>query len=110
MTHEKRWREFWNTILNRGVYAPELSIEFLRHLREVEAEAIRGLVTPDPNRQWVKCSERMPTMEDSDDAGQIWLTNGDVVEARHWAAELPDGATHWRTTGLVTPEPPKETR
>lgn len=121
MTHEERAKEIIHSIRS-AIFQPiptgmaDVDV-ILHHLREVEAEAIKGLVMPDPNKQWVKCSERMPTMEDSDDAGQIWLTNGDVVEARHWAEELPDGATHWRPTGLVRPEPPamlaereKETR
>lgn len=80
----------------------------LRHLREVEAEAIKGLVTPDPNRQWVKCSDRMPTENDADYNNEVWwwCQHGRTVLNKWYQDRRLIEATHWMPTGLVRPEPP----
>jgi len=58
---------------------------------------------------WTRCSERMPTDNDADYRKMVWW-----LEQGEWVVDIfyskPTTATHWQQTGLVRPEPPKETR
>lgn len=68
---------------------------------------------PAPSGQWISTSKQLPSMEDADCMGNVWILYRDKVSTTPKLClienVLPrDYMTHWMRTGLVAPEVPEE--
>ena len=99
---QQKWRVRWGRYLH--TWQECFTDEWL-DVPKVAESALASAPT------WVKCSERMPTYKESDDEGMIWVYDVEFKQQkpvlRHYASARH--YTHWMPTGLVRPEPPKET-
>jgi len=66
--------------------------------------------TPQQSGEWVRCGDRLPTEDDADCSGEVWvfdLALGVAAEYYENVCDLPDYA-YWMPTGLKRPNPPKQ--
>ena len=71
----------------------------------------RAMLAAAPSPEWVSVSERLPTREDADELGRVWVKIDVYDEAILVSAKTVGrkGDTHWMPKPRVTPpEPPKE--
>lgn len=67
------------------------------------------LYTHPPADQWIRFEDRLPTMQDADEYGQIigWdVHNGESVIGPPCDFMSAPWLTHWMPTGLKRPQPP----
>jgi hypothetical protein len=120
MTDELRWSQF--SLLLNCIESQDLSIHkaFIHALQECKNEvelkltsALSEIERLKAKPMWVKCSERMPTEKDGIQVWVWWrgasLLWGNTPYLHHWSAVNFGSHTHWQPTGLVRPEPPKDT-
>lgn len=60
--------------------------------------------------EWVKCADRLPTVQDTDEGGRVWICS--PIEAV-WLCSFVEARTHgagwhWKPTGLTRPQPPEQ--
>jgi hypothetical protein len=63
-----------------------------------------------PGSEWVRCGDRLPTEDDADCSGEVWvfdLALGVAAEYYENVGNVPDYA-YWMPTGLKRPNPPKQ--
>jgi|SRR5690554_2418761 len=107
----KEWIDWIFELADKVEVAVQRALEATR----MEADSRRPMfstpTTPQPEGDgWVKCSERLPTEDDSDALGFVWTFSkglGITVLDRHAFTE-PPFYSHWKPTGLKRPQPPKE--
>jgi len=77
------------------------------HMQELE-ELLD--TTPQQSGEWVRCGDRLPTEDDADCSGEVWvfdLALGVAAEYYENVGNVPDYA-YWMPTGLKRPNPPKQ--
>jgi hypothetical protein len=66
-----------------------------------------GAVVP----KWVKCSDRLPTVDDADCKGEVWVCEPHITIPVYtwdwWQLELTPPGTSWMSTGLKLSQPPE---
>lgn len=74
-------------------------------------ENIAPLFEASPTHKWVKVSERLPTIDDSDEGGNIWVWDGTDVHSIGWFNAVAKEVTHWMPKPCKEPPaPPGEGR
>jgi hypothetical protein len=78
-----------------------------RDTGDVSLDCLQRLldIADKPDAVWVRGSERIPTREDADCQGQVWVFFDHEV-----FIDVPKNVEpydYWMPTGLVRPEPPK---
>lgn len=108
------WRNITNPAHQSLIPFDQLSIE-VQELDRKYMNVIHAAVPPVSDKlQWISCKKRLPTKENADEFGFIWVCSGDIetislqVNLCNWgAAKAGIGYQYWMPTNLVRPEPPE---
>ncbi|WP_286749578.1 hypothetical protein [Marinobacter sp. UBA2688] len=96
--------DFPEEIRQSGIASGQYALELCRFARRLSAPA-----APQAD-EWVKCADRLPTVQDTDEGGRVWICS--PIEAV-WLCSFVEARTHgagwhWKPTGLTRPQPPEQ--
>lgn len=73
---------------------------------EAARATYQAMLAATPSPEWVKVSERLPTIDDSDEGGNIWVWDGTDVHSIGWFNAVAKEVTHWMPKPRQQPPAP----
>jgi hypothetical protein len=79
---------------------------------EGELDKLKSRAESGVERKWINCSVRLPTEDDADCKGEVWVcephTTIPIYTWDWWQLDLTPPGTLWMPTGLKRPQPSKQ--